>query len=257
MIRHGKIPDWYDKDSEFEELFHKDSTNETITNRTIKAILKKHKIKTVHDFTCGTGSQVFYLLKHGYQVTGSDISAGMLRIAARKAKDEKIKIKFLRGDMRVVRAGKFDAAITIFNAIGHLKKTDFEKTIRNIHKNLNHGGIYIFDIINLNYVRDKNNIMKMSLERIASSGQKKVRELQHSIIDSKGILTSYTVFYSQKGLQKPTLSKNISTLQLYTAKELKQVLTRNGFKVLNQCGIDGGKLNDKKTERIVTTAQKQ
>ncbi|OGT41716.1 MAG: hypothetical protein A3F42_06865 [Gammaproteobacteria bacterium RIFCSPHIGHO2_12_FULL_37_34] len=258
MAKHGKIPDWYDKDNEFEELFHKDTTNEKTTNRTIEKILKKYKIKTVLDLTCGTGSQVFHLLKRGFKVTGSDISSGMLKIAKRKAKQEKVKIKFLRGDMRTIKVGKFDAAITIFNAIGHLTKTGFAKTMRNIHRNLNDGGIFIFDIINLNYVLDKNNIMKMSMERIASSGKMKVRELQHSIIDNSGILTSYSIFYTQKAMRSPKVaSKNIITLQLYTADELREMLAKNGFKILSQCGIDGSKFNDKKTERIVTVARKQ
>ena len=258
MIKHGKIPDWYDKDSEFEEVFHKDTTNEKITNRTIEKILKKYKVKTVLDLTCGTGSQVFHLLKRGFKVTGSDISKGMLKIAQRKAKQEKIKIKFLRGDMRTINVGNFDAAITIFNAIGHLTKADFSKTMRNIHKNLNDGGMYIFDILNLNYVLDKDNIMKMSMERMATAGHMKVRELQHSIIDSSGILTSYTIFYTQKAKKTPTVaSKHTITLQLYTADELRKLLDKNGFKVLNQCGIDGSKFNEKKTERIVTIAKKQ
>lgn len=258
MAKHGKIPDWYDKDSEFEELFHKDTTNEKVTNRTIEKILKKHKTKTVLDLTCGTGSQVFHLLKRGFKVTGSDISKGMLKIAQRKAKQEKIKIKFLRGDMRSIKVGTFDAAITIFNAIGHLTKTGFAKTMRNIHRNLNDGGIYIFDILNLNYVLDKNNIMKMSMERMATSGNIKVRELQHSIIDHSGILTSYTIFYTQKSLQTPKVaSTGINTLQLYTANELKKMLAKNGFKVIYQCNIDGSKFNDKKTERIVTVAKKR
>lgn len=258
MARHGRIPSWYDKDSEFEELFHKDTENEKITNRTIEKILKKYKVKSVLDLTCGTGSQVFYLLKHGFEVTGSDISTGMLKIAKRKAIQEKIKIKFLRGDMRTIKVGTFDAAITIFNAIGHLTKAGFEKAIRNIHKNLKKGGIYIFDIINLNYVLDKNNIMKMSLERIETIDDIKVRELQHSIIDNSGILTSYTLFYTQKDRQTPkTASKGINTLQLYTADELRKMLANNGFKVLIQCGIDGSKFFEKKTERIVTVARKQ
>ena len=256
MTKHGKIPTWYDKDSEFEELFHKDTSNEKTTNRAVEKILHKYKVKTVHDFTCGTGSQVFYLLKRGYQVTGSDISAGMLKIAERKAKEENIKIKFLKSDMRAINAGTFDGAITIFNAIGHLTKAGFEKTMRNIHNNLNDDGIYIFDIINLNYVLDKDNITKMSMERIKTVGEITVRELQHSIIDDSGILTSFTTFYTQKNLQKPKVDKNIITLQLYTAEELRKMLAKNGFKVLNQCGIDGTKLNNKKTERILTTARK-
>ena len=64
--------------------------------------------------------------------------------------------------MRTINVGNFDAAITIFNAVGHLTKAGFSKTMRNIHRNLNDEGIYIFDILNLNYVLDKDNIMKMT-----------------------------------------------------------------------------------------------
>lgn len=182
----------------------------------------------------------------------------MLKIAKRKAKQKKIKIKFLHGDMRTIIVGNFDAAITIFNAIGHLTKADFSKTIRNIHKNLNDGGIYVFDILNLNYVLDKDNIMKMSMERMVTSGNIKVRELQHSVIDNSGILTSYTIFYTQRANKAPKVaSKNIITLQLYIADQLRKMLEKNGFKVLQQCGIDGSKFNKKKTERIVTIAKKQ
>lgn len=257
MTRHGKIPDWYNKDSEYEELFNEESPNSRITNQTIEKILKKYNVKTVLDLTCGTGSQVFWLLKRGYKVTGSDISPGMLKIAKRKAKKDKIKMKFLRGDMRTIKVGKFDAVITIFNAIGHLTKSGFEKTMRNIHSNLNDGGIYVFDIINLNYVLYDDNITKMSLERVETLDNIKFRELQHSIIDNSGILTSYTTFYTQKGTHKPEVSKNIITLQLYTAEELTKMLAKNGFKVLGQYGIDGSKFNEKKTERILTIAKKQ
>jgi SAM-dependent methyltransferase len=48
----------------------------------------------------------------------------------------------------------FDAVITIFNAVGHLTKSGFEKAIRNIHRNLNAGGIYVFDILNLEAMTD-------------------------------------------------------------------------------------------------------
>src|SRR5579862_3364223 len=100
MMRHGKIPDWYNKDSEKYDLYNEE--NSKIINGTLEKILKKYKVKTVLDLTCGTGSQVFHLLKRGFKVTGSDISKGMLKIAKRKANQENIKIKFLRGDMRTI-----------------------------------------------------------------------------------------------------------------------------------------------------------
>ena len=114
--RHGKIPDWYNEGSTYYDTFNEDTANSRTTNSTIEKILKEHAVKTVLDLTCGTGSQVFWLTNRGYQVTGSDISPGMLKIAESKAKKEKISIRFLQGDVRTIKVGKFDAAITIFNA---------------------------------------------------------------------------------------------------------------------------------------------
>lgn len=256
-IAHGKIPTWYDKECHYEEASYQDSPNAIATNRLIEKILKKHKVKSVADFTCGTGSQIFWLLQHGFNVVGSDISRGMLGIAKKKAKLAKLRVKLLHGDMRKITVGKFDSAITIFNAIGHLTKKDFEKTMRNIHSNLNEGGIYIFDILNLNYVRHHDNILKMSYEWMKTQGDTKLRVTQHSIIDDRGILISLTHSYTQKGLGKLNMSKNVITLQLYTANELKAMLLRNGFKVLEQISMDGKKFSNIKTERILTIAQKK
>lgn len=256
-IRHGEIPTWYDKFSQYEACFNDESANAKHTNQIIEKLLKKYQVKTVLDLTCGTGSQVFYLLKRGYDVVGSDISVGMLKLAKQKALSEKTKVKLLRGDMRTTKVGKFDAVITIFNAIGHLTKTDFGKTLKNIHRNLNDGGIYLFDIINLNYVRSGDNIMKLSLEKIETRGNTKIRKIQYSTVDDKGILTSYTTFYTQKDSGKLKVSTNVATLQLYTAKELKALLHQQGFKLLKQCSMDGSPLHETKTERILTVAQKQ
>lgn len=253
-ISHGKIPRWYDKNSLFEEVFNENTASSKQTNHTIEKILKKYNCKTVLDLTCGTGSQVFWLTKKKFKVVGSDVSLGMLKIAKQKSK--KMPVKLLHGDMRTIKVGKFDAAITIFNSIGHLTKNDFEKTMQNISSNLNRNGIYIFDILNLNYVRHADNITKMSLEKIRRNGNATLREIQHSVINPDGILISHTIFYVQSHSSKIKESKTTITLQLYTAKELREMLARNGFKVLSQCGIDGSKFSDKKTERIVTVAQK-
>jgi len=255
--RHGKIPDWYNKDSEHYDTFNEDTANSWTTNTTIEKILKRYKVKTVLDLTCGTGSQVFFLENLGYKVTGSDISLGMLKMARSKAKREKIRVRFLKGDMRTIQVGKFDAAITIFNAIGHLTKAGFEKAIRNIHTNLNDAGIYVFDIFNLSYLMNDDNISKLSIDWLRTVGNTKHREIQHSIIDNKGVLISYTTNYVQKSSEKPKISKSLGTLQLYTAKELKDMLIKNGFEVVSQYGIDGSKFSERKTERIVTIAKKQ
>ena len=62
-------------------------TNKTkATNQIIDKLLRQHDVKTVLDLSCGTGSQVFFLNKLGYKVTGADFSPPLLKIARKKAK---------------------------------------------------------------------------------------------------------------------------------------------------------------------------
>lgn len=116
------------------------------------------------DLTCGTGSQVFWLLKRGYKVVGVDINSSMLKIARNKAQQEGVDVSLLKGDMRTSKVGEFDAVLTIFNAVGHPTKSDFEKAIQNIGANLKKGGLYIFDIFNLNYLLHNNQITRLTID---------------------------------------------------------------------------------------------
>jgi 2-polyprenyl-3-methyl-5-hydroxy-6-metoxy-1,4-benzoquinol methylase len=136
----------YDADAENYDQFNEDNSKQV--NQTVENILAKYQGKTVRDLTCGTGTQVFWLAKRGYEVSGSDFNTKMLDIAKKKAQEEKLNLTFSWGDMRSVKRGEFDAVITIFNAVGHLTKTDFELAMRNIGANLKKGGVYIFDIFN-------------------------------------------------------------------------------------------------------------
>ncbi len=248
-------PSHYNKEAKRYDIFNE--KNSKLINQTIEKILKKYAVKTVLDLTCGTSSQVLWLAKRGYEVTGSDINSNMLKIARSKAKKEKLNVKLLKGDMRTLQVGKFDAVITIFNAVGHLTKVDFEKAMHTIHGNLKDNGLYIFDINNLTYLMKDNNITHLTIDWQKIEDNTKMRNIQYSTIDKDGILTSYTTSYVQKDSNKPKISRSTQTLQVYTAQQLRHMLHRNGFKVLAQCGIDGSTFNGSTTDRIVTIAQKK
>lgn len=51
-------------------------------------------------------------------------------------------------------------------------------------------------------------------------------------------------------------AKSAQTLQVYTAKQLKEMLHKSGFIVLSQCAVDGSKFFENKTDRILTVARK-
>lgn len=230
--------------------------NSKIINQTIERILKKYKVNSVLDLACGTGSQVLWLAKHGYEVVGSDINSQMLKIAKTKTKEEKLNIKFLTGDMRHLQVGQFDAVITIFSAVGHLTKLDFEKAMCNIHKNLKKDGIYIFDIDNINYLLKDDNITTLTIDWLKMFDKTKARKIQYNTITNGGILASYTTYIIQQGTNKPKVKTSMHTLQVYSAKQLKVMLSRNGFKILSQCSIDGSKFWNAKSDRIVMIAKK-
>lgn len=225
-------------------------------NALIEKLLKEQKVKTVLDMTCGAGSQVFYLTERGYEVIGSDFSPALLDIARNKAKQMNRNIIFIDGDMRELKAGKFDAVITIFNAIGHLTKADFEKALQNIHTNLNEDGIYIFDIFNLEAITDDIiDSFDMDIEKIVNGVR--IRNLQHSEIDKEnGFLTSHDhlTIYKEEG--EPEIHTNSFSLQIYPAEELQIILERNGFEVVGKYDMDGKDFVPEKSLSILTMARK-
>lgn len=230
--------------------------NTSTINNLLDQIFKQYGIKTVLDLTCGTGAQSIWLAKNGYKVTGSDISSNLLKIAKSKAAKENLVIKLIRGDIRTLHVGNIDAVISIFNAIGHLTKNDFEKAMQNIHKNLNPGGLYIFDIFNLKSMNEKV-VESLSMDNQKIVGTTTIRNIQHSKLDKKnGRLISFDQFLiSKKSALPQTLSGKFS-LQIYTAQELQHMLNKNGFKVIRQCSIDGAEFHDHTTKEILTIAQK-
>lgn len=208
---------------------HNVSEQTEAKNAVVEKLLKEQGVKTVQDMTCGTGSQVFYLVERGYEVIGSDFSPALLDMARSRAKTMDRQETFIDGDMRDLKVGKFDAVITMFNAIGHLVKSDFEKALQNIHANLKGNGVYIFDIFNLQVITDDIiDDFDMDIESMVNGV--KIRNIQHSEIDrDKGLLTSHDHYTISKKEGDPETHKNSFSLQIYTAKELQVMLENAGF----------------------------
>ena len=247
-LEYQKLPEYFDAQTIGEDADAK--------NAVVEKLLKKYKVKTVLDLTCGTGSQVFFLAKCGYEIIGADFSPRLLEIARGKAKKAKLNLKFIDGDMRVIKVGEFDAAITMFNAVGHLTKSGFEKAMRNIRDNLKDGGIYIFDIFNLEAMTDEV-VADFSMYQCKKVNDTQLHSVQCSTIDrANGFLTSYDNHTLQKNAEKPVRINNKFSLQIYTAKELREMLVRNGFKILDQYDIDGSKFLEKKSRSVLVVAQK-
>jgi len=250
------LPVEYQKYPEYFDSFNINETTYT-KNAVLEKLLKGQKVKSILDMTCGTGSQVFYLEKNGYKVTGSDFSPALLKQARAKSIEASLDIKFIDGDVRTLKVGHFDAVITMFNAVGHLTKFGFSKAIRNISSNLKDGGIYIFDIFNLNALDDKavSDLFYCAHKRI---GNLQIHDAQYSMLNKDlGLLTSHDNYFLQKHAEKPISFLSKFTLQIYTADELEKMLSANGFEIIAQYDIYGSEFVNNKSQSILTVARKK
>lgn len=99
------------------------------------------------DLGCGTGNHDLPLARRGHAVTGLDLSASQLAIARRKARAARLRIRFVRGDMRSFDLGQtFDAALCMFGAFGYLlNPSDVLRCLRSLRRHLRPDGLFVFE----------------------------------------------------------------------------------------------------------------
>ena len=103
------------------------------------------------DIGCGTGRHSIELTKRGYSVTGIDLSESLLEKAREKAKQDGLKIEFLRHDARNLPfENQFDVAIMMCEGGFPLMETDemnFD-ILKNVSKSLKDKSKFIFTTLN-------------------------------------------------------------------------------------------------------------
>jgi SAM-dependent methyltransferase len=117
-----------------------------------EALFKKYdyRPKTILDLGCGTGGHALILARRGYHVTGVDRSAAMLDIAKNKAKDQRLDVEFIEGDLTRISTGrKYDAVISLFAVMGYqTTNTALAAACKVAKDSLVPGGIFMFDCWN-------------------------------------------------------------------------------------------------------------
>jgi len=116
--------------------------------------LRRHGVtpKTALDLGCGTGVLCRILKDAGMEAMGMDYSSGMVAIARQENPD----IPFEQGDMITWQPeASFDLVTCTGDALNHIPDPqNIARIFRNVHDYVNHGGYFIFDILNENEVSD-------------------------------------------------------------------------------------------------------
>lgn len=105
----------------------------------------KPTAKTILELGCGTGNHAQFLSQHNYSITGVDRSVEMVKLAqAKQIPNFEAKVSSIEN---VELSNKADVAISLFHVISYLNSNEqLLHCFRNLHKQLNPDGIFIFDI---------------------------------------------------------------------------------------------------------------
>jgi ubiquinone/menaquinone biosynthesis C-methylase UbiE len=108
------------------------------------------RVTTLLDVACGTGA-ITDLLSGAYQVSGLDISAGMLAVAREKLPRG---TPLYRADMTCFKLrARFDAVVCAYQGVNHLLSlTAWESFFGCAYRHLNPGGVFVFDIATVRYL---------------------------------------------------------------------------------------------------------
>ena len=132
------------------------------------------------DTGCGTGKHSVYFAGRGYDVIGIDMSAGMMKEAAKNSTS--LRINFVLGDMRSLTfpSDFFDGVWTVA-AIAHLTSEDKQRFIREAHRVLKRDGVFYISSQNLFAVKHLTRLVKFYLRHLACSHDHLIDKIKMTI----------------------------------------------------------------------------
>lgn len=132
----------YDQFSKFYDVVMGDRAK---TVERIELLIQKYNpaAKTLLEVACGTGA-LLKMLASKYDVSGLDLSAGMLGVARKEVPEAHL---YEQSMTSFVIPEKFDAIVCLFDSINHLLTIeDWERCLIQAREHLSKNGIFIFDM---------------------------------------------------------------------------------------------------------------
>lgn len=116
--------------------------------RVLQGILPR--VETACDLACGTGLTAVSLAQRGIRVYAVDLSPVMCRLARRKARAERVKVRVIESDMCTFELPeRVDLVTCECDALNHVpRRSDLGRVARAVRRALKPGGHFFFEINN-------------------------------------------------------------------------------------------------------------
>ncbi len=191
------------------------------------------------DVPCGNGRLSFELAKHGFRVTGMDISSEFIEEAQRRAAelmnpspdadgtDLAARLTFLLGDMRRIEGEAiYDGAFCFGNSFGFMEYSDMQKYLAGVQRALKPGARFIVNtgMAAESVLPDFEEQSCHEIDDITTTIKERYNATE-SCVDSE-----YT--FERNGKSETCYAKH----WIYTAAEIQRMLEQAGFEVLDCYG---------------------
>jgi SAM-dependent methyltransferase len=197
----------------------------------------------VLDLCCGPGRHSAELARKGYRVTGVDRTREYLDEAGKDFPD----IEFVEADMRDFRrTDSFSLVLNLYTSFGYFEDpADDRKVVENVYESLVPGGKFIMELMG------KEVLARIFRERDWYEEDGIIYLEERRVLDDWKWVEARWLKLDGEKMEEYTISH-----RLYSARELKELLTESGFGEVEIYGSLAGISYDQNAERLVAVARK-
>jgi len=193
------------------------------------------KPNSILDCACGTGNVSFELAKIGYDVTGVDISAGMIERAqakaesiSRNARSTPLPARFAQADLSDFNLKqKFDGATCLYDSFNYILEADkLQAAFQCIANHVRLGGVFVFDM-NAPWAFEANLFTQRNLDP-----RKNLHYEWHAAYDTSTRICDVTMQFTRKTLSGTEQFSEVHRERAYNRDEVESMLSQSGWKLL-------------------------
>lgn len=244
--------EWFDDESMWHEtyafLFPESRFVSAIETVDKALVLAQPQGTSALDLACGPGRCSIALSKRGFAVTGVDRTAYLLSKAKARARDERVKVEWVRKDMRdFIRPNTYDIALSIFTSFGYFNDPDEDVTVlRNVFASLRPGGAFLIDMNGKEVLARK--YLPSSVDSLPDGSM---------LIERRRIQNDWAKIHTDWILIRNGKTRTFTfRLNIYSGQELRDRMQRAGFvDVKLYGGLDGEPYNVE-AKRLIAVGRK-
>lgn len=232
----------------YEWMFPSDSFDEA--RKQVEKIVSLTGLNSgnVLDLCCGPGRHSIPLSKIKFNVTSVDLNTFLLQKAIDYAKNERVEIEFIKENMLKFRRNNyFDLALSMYSSFGYFEdKKDDLKVLKNIYLSLKKNGSLVLDLRGkeIHALKYKETVSYEMPNGDLIIQRNKTKD-SWSVCESNWLYIKGTKVYSFELI-----------LNLYSGKEITDLLRKVGFRDIKLFGDLSGSKYDDKAERLIVMAFK-